>query len=167
MVLVVSATGCGDDGGGSSSDAGDSVDGPSGPPAPIPTLRVSCETEACAQAASSNLVYFAYVLEDCSEALASPGRTTRLAGRGAVFECAGGRCTGSSDDSPANWEDDDDTLVGQLPSGNYGATAWLDHNGNLLEGRGPDAGDTLCCRRVTVESSGGAFDLVTADCVDI
>jgi hypothetical protein len=164
---LVSLAGCGDDGGQASVDSGSGRDGADGPPVSVPAIRVTCETDACAAATTTNLVYFAFVLEDCPAVLASPGRTTLAAGRGATFDCIAGRCTGTSDDSPANWEDDSDALVNQLPSGDYGVTAWLDHNGNLLDGRGPDAGDTLCCKRANVGMTTASVDLATSDCTDL
>lgn len=155
LSLVLLTAACGDDGG---SD-GDGVS--------IPEVTITCETDLCAQASGGDIVFFAYVFEDCATALGSSSSITEAAGRGSQYSCAAGACTGSSDDSPSAWDDDDDVDVTQIPAGTYSVVAWLDHNGNLTSGTGPDIGDTLCCLSTDVSANTSSVNLLSPDCTDL
>jgi hypothetical protein len=55
----------------------------------------------------------------------------------------------------------------RLPAGSYGVTAWFDHNGNILMGGGPDAGDTVCCFDSPVDTSTSSLTVRTGGCIDL
>ena len=81
--------------------------------------------------------------------------------------CAAGVCEGASNDAPSSWEDEDDDEVTGIPAGDYGAVAWLDHNGNILMGGGPDTGDTVCCVNATVGAGTSSVNLLSGSCQDL
>lgn len=149
--LVVSVGACGGDDG-----AGD-----------VPPISAACDTPSCATGASNNIAFFVYLVEDCTAARANPAATTEVAGRGAPMTCAGGSCEASSDDSPSDWDDEDDVVVASIPAATYGVLAWFDHNGNILTGVGPDSGDTLCCGDIPINDTTTDVGLAPGSCEDV